>query len=428
MMTDRRHFLKHMAGASAVAVAGSQFMTNLRAAETVAKKKHKSLIILWMSGGPATIDLWDLKPGSPNGGEFKPISTAASGVQISEHLPTVAKQFKHLSVIRSLKTSEGDHMRGTQLMLTGRSPNPLVDAPSIGAVASKKLAPPELDLPSFISVGGARVGPGFLGMTYAPFTVQNPGTLPENIAPPTGVSTDRMSRRASLFKVLEDDFNKDLKGDQKSPLAAAKAHSDIYDKAMSLVVSKRKEIFNFDKEPKSLVEEYGNNNFGKGCLLARKLVEAGTVCVEVDLGGWDMHQNIFPTLANQRLPVLDKAMGTLVRDLNDRGLLKDTVIVWMGEFGRTPRINQNAGRDHYPANWSVVVGGGNLKGGHAVGATDKDGMSITDRPVTINDLFATIYKGMGIDPTPEKDASVRDNLGRPYLIAGEKFNLIKEIL
>jgi uncharacterized protein (DUF1501 family) len=265
-------------------------------------------------------------------------------------------------------------------------------------------------------------------MTYAPFTVQNPGTLPENIAPPQGISSDRMARRASLFEGLEKGFASEIQGSAAKPLAAAKAHSDMYEKAMKLVVSKRKDIFSFDKEPKSLVDEYGANNFGRGCLLARKLVEAGAVAVEVDLGGWDNHQNIFPTLANQRLPVLDKAMGTLVRDLNDRGLLQDTVIVWMGEFGRTPRINQNAGRDHYPANWSVVVGGGNLKGGVAVGATDKDGMSVADRPVSINDLFATLYQGMGIDPTPEKDASVRDNLGRPYLIAGEKFNIIKELV
>jgi hypothetical protein len=433
MMTDRRHFMKHMAGASAVALAGTSFMSRLRAVETEAKKKHKHLIVLWMSGGPTTIDLWDLKPGSPNGGEFKPINTAASGVQISEHLPNVAKQFKELAIIRSLRTTEGDHNRGTQLMLTGRTPNPLIDAPSICAIAAKKMTPEGLDLPSFITVGGGgRVGPGFLGMTYAPFTVQNPGTLPENIAPPGGVDTARMTRRASLFEGLEKGFSEaTVTGKGTGVLPAAQAHSDIYGKAMSLVVSKRKEVFQIDPtKDKALIEEYGNNGFGKGCLMARKLVEAGAVAVEVELGGWDMHANIFNTLANQRLPVLDKAMGALVADLKRTGLLQDTVIVWMGEFGRTPRINQNAGRDHYPAAWSVVVGGGKIKGGQAYGSTDKDGVSAADKPVSINDLFATIYAAMDIDPTPEKDASIRDNLGRPYLIAGEadKFKVIKELV
>ena len=210
---------------------------------------------------------------------------------------------------------------------------------------------------------------------------------------------------------------------------AARAHREVYEKALNLVVSTRKEVFNLDKEidgkpidPK-LKDEYGRRSaqrFGRGCLLARKLVEAGTACVEVSLGGWDMHQNIHTTLATRQLPNLDKAMGTLVKDLDQRGKLKDTVIVWMGDFGRTPRINQNAGRDHYPRAWCVVVGGGNIKGGVAYGATDKDGTGVAEKKVGILDLYATIYKGLGIDPTPETNASVRDNLGRPYYIAGSK--------
>ena len=179
-ITDRRHFMAHAAAGAAVTVPGLSFLTQLRAAAPDMKKKQKILIILWMVGGPATIDIWDMKPGSPNGGEHKPKPTAASGVEISEHLPNVAKQFKHLSVIRSLESTEGDHNRGTYLMHTGRSPNPLVDYPSIGSVTSLKLTPKDLDLPAFISVRGPGIGPGFLGMTFAPFNVQNPGTLPEN--------------------------------------------------------------------------------------------------------------------------------------------------------------------------------------------------------------------------------------------------------
>jgi uncharacterized protein (DUF1501 family) len=206
-----------------------------------------------------------------------------------------------------------------------------------------------------------------------------------------------------------------------------------------MVVSSRKDVFSLDKEANgqpisaALKEEYGAagtgaNGFGRAALLARKLVEAGTACVQIELGGWDMHNQIFPTLANQRLPTLDKAMGTLVKDLKDRGKLQDTVIVWMGDFGRTPRINQNAGRDHYPRAWSVVVGGGNIKGGIAYGATDANGTEVTDKKVGILDLYATLYKGLGIDPTPETNASVRDNLGRPYYVAGDKPTWITDLV
>ncbi|QEL20973.1 DUF1501 domain-containing protein [Limnoglobus roseus] len=424
-ITDRRHFMAHAAGAAAVTVPGLSFLTGLRAQAAELKKKNKSLIILWMGGGPATIDLWDMKPGTANGGEHKPISTAAgSDVKITEHLPMVAKQFKNLSIIRSLQTREGDHQRGTFLMNTGRSPSPLTEFPSIGSVMSYYQAMDveamkNADIPSFISVGGGRVGPGFLGMKYASFNVQNPGTPPENVSAP--VSMTQMDRRKVLFESLEGGFKTNV------PMDAAKAHKEVYDKALNLVTSSRKEVFNLDKEPAALREEYGRTGFGNGCLLARKLVEAGVAAVEVSLGGWDMHNGIFAAL-QRRLPELDKGMSALTRDLADRGKLKDTVIVWMGDFGRTPKINQNGGRDHWPRCWSVVVGGGNIKGGVAYGATDENGTGVKDSPVDILDLYATIYKGLGIDPSPQQVADVRDNLGRPYYIAGDKPKWIKELV
>src|SRR5207244_500049 len=206
------------------------------------------------------------------------------------------------------------------------------------------------------------------------------------------------------------------------------AHKDIYAKAFSLSVSDRRKMFEFDAKDNSALTKYGNSGFGKGCLLAKKLVEAGAVCVEVDLGGWDNHNGIFPILANQRLPVLDKAMGSLVEDLAKSGRLKDTVIMWAGEFGRTPRINANAGRDHFPRAWSVVIGGGAIKGGQVYGSTDSTGEAVKDNKVEIGDVFATVYRGLGIDPTPETNASIRDNLGRPFAIAGDKAKEIKALL
>src|SRR5229473_707324 len=209
---NRRHFMKHLAGLSALAIPGMQFVQRLRAAEPVLKKEGKSLIVLWMGGGPSHMDLWDLKPGEATGGEFKPIKSAVSGIEISELLPTVAEQFKHLSIIRSLSSGEADHMRGTQVMNTGRTPSVIVPYPSIGSVVSSLVTPKELPLPGFIGVGGTaqRIGPGFLGMTYAPFTVQNPGQPPANIrAPSLGdakLTDERLRRRQRLFYNVEDNF------------------------------------------------------------------------------------------------------------------------------------------------------------------------------------------------------------------------------
>ena len=424
-ITDRRHFLSHVAGGAAVAAPGLAFLTGLRAQAAELKKNKKSLVILWMGGGPATIDLWDMKPGTANGGEHKPTNTAADGVQITEHLPKVGKQFKHLSVIRSLTTTEGDHNRGTTLMSTGRVPNPLSEFPHIGSVLSYQYAQDveamkNMDLPAFISVGGGgRVGPGFLGMKHAAFAVQNPGNAPENVLPPEDVR-GRMERRKVLFDALEGGLKTNVPGD------SAQAHRDVYGKALQLVTSSRKDVFEFktDQDKKDLARYAPDNNgFGRGCLVAKKLLDAGVSCVEVSLGGWDMHNGIFAALT-RTLPQLDAGMAALTDDLAKSGKLKDTVIVWMGEFGRTPKINQNGGRDHWPRCWSVVVGGGNIQGGMAYGSTSADGSEVKDSPAKIGDLYATLYAGLGLDPATQ----IRDNLGRPTAIAGDKATPIKALI
>ena len=425
----RRHFMTHVAGASALAVPGFQFLNGLRAAEAKLKKENKSLIILWMGGGPSHLDLWDLKPGEQNGGEFKPIKTKASGIEISEVLPTVAAQFENLSLVRALSTNEGSHDRGTVLMNTGRQPNPVVQYPAMGAVASSLLTSKDLPLPGFIGVGGTaqRIGPGFLGMMYAPFSVQNAGQPPKNISPPGGLGSgaeqeERLRRRQRLFSTLEDDFAEGgtfptLKTSEERENAgsAAQAHESVYKKGFDLTISPLRKVFDVHSEDKKTIEMYGGekNGFGMGCLLARKLVEKGVTCVEVDLGGWDNHAGVFNAIRNNNGPRLDKGMGGLVKDLVDRGMWKNTVVLWMGEFGRTPRINQNNGRDHWARCWSVALGGGAIKGGQVYGSTTKDGMDIQDGKATLGDLFATVYKGMGLDAGTQ----IRDNLGRPLPIA-----------
>jgi hypothetical protein len=425
---NRRHFIKHVAGLSLLALPGVQFVARLRAAAPALRKQHKSLIILWMSGGPSHLDTFDLKPDSSSGGEFKPVATSVPGMEICEHLPTVARQMKHLSIIRSLVTNEGSHERGRVLMHTAYQPSVITTYPSLGAVASQQLTPKELALPGFIAVGRPADGPGFLGMNYAPFTVQNPGQPPTNIRTPDSVDELRIRRRQQLFYAVEDSFSGSLvPRDEKTKRSdAAVAHTDIYGKAFNLVADRSgKRVFDLSSEPGSLLREYGTTGiFGRGCLLARKLVEAGVPCIEIDLGGWDNHANIFPTLKRNLLPQLDKGMGTLVRDLVDRGLWKNTVLVWMGEFGRTPKINQNAGRDHWTRCWSVVVGGGGIKGGRVYGSTSKDGLDVADNPCSVGDLFATLYKGLGIDPTTQ----IRDTLGRPHNISGKDGKPIEALL
>jgi hypothetical protein len=429
---NRRHFLKHVASASALAIPGMRFLEGLAAAQNELKKANKSLIVLWMGGGPSTIDLWDLKPDASTGGEFKPIKTTAPGVEISEILPSVAKQMKHLSVVRSLVTNEGSHERGTDLMNTGRVPSQVVQFPAMGAVVSSQLTAKDLALPGFIGVGGTaqRIGAGFLGMAYAPFTVQNAGQPPANIKAPNGLGgnevevTERMQRRRRLFTTVEDNFTASTfphlrkSADRDAAGSPADAHDAVYKKGFDLTVSSLKTVFDVDKESAKTLQMYGGrqNAFGMGALLARRLVEKGVTAVEVDLGGWDTHTNNFKSLKDNLGKRLNEGMSALVADLVDRGMWKNTVVLWMGEFGRTPRINQNAGRDHWARCWSVVVGGGGIQGGQVYGSTSKDGMDVGNDPCSVGDLFATVYKGLGLDPSTQ----VRDNLGRPLAISEGK--------
>jgi len=436
---NRRHFLKHVAGYSALAVPGLEFARTIQANAQQLRANNKSIIVMWMAGGPATIDIWDLKPGRPTGGPFREIQTKASGVKISEHMPKTAEVFNNLVAIRSLTTTEGDHMRGRQLMHTSYTPNPAIAFPSIGAVAAHEIPKlagyKEISLPSYISVGGAADGPGFLGMNYSAFTVQNPGTPPQNIRAPQELGSgteleDRVRRRQRLFYELENRFmysqaphlvaglSEEARTEREAERAkfadGSKAHRDVYYKGFSLVASKEGKVFDLKGESAKTLEDYGPNQFGRSALMARRLIEAGVSAIEITQGGWDTHNQTFNAPQTNLQPTIDRGISSLVKDLVDRGRWKDTVLVWMGEFARTPRINQNVGRDHWARCWSIVIGGGAMKGGQAYGSTDEDGMAVKDNPVKIGDVFATVYKGLGIDPATQ----VRDAIGRPFAIAG----------
>jgi hypothetical protein len=412
---SRRHFMQHLAGASALAGSALAFGHTLNTHASELRRNRKSAIMLWMGGGPSTIDLWDLKPGAPTGGPFRPIATAGD-MEICEHLPQIAKVMDRLSIVRSMSTREADHQRGRYYMHTGYVPNPGVDYPSYGAVLSHELIGqrPELEIPPFVAVGGDSEGPGFLGMTWAPFSVDSNGRV-RNLE--MGLPLDRVSQRMQALHLMETNFIGENRG------SIAEEHGKVLQKTLNLMTSQQMDAFRVDREDATIRERYGENNFGRGCLMARRLVEIGVPFVEVDLGGWDNHQNIFPTLQDQRLPMMDQAMSALVEDLTQRGMLNDTAIIWMGEFGRTPRINGNAGRDHWARSWSVVAGGAGLKGGITVGQTNEDGTRVEGESYSSEDLMATVCHALGI--SLETTFTARN--GRPMKIANSG-KLIKDLV
>ncbi len=410
----RRHFMKHLAGAASMVAPAWALGHSLSVHAADLKKRHKSAILLWMGGGPSTIDLWDLKPGAPTGGPFRPIRTS-SDVEICEHLPMTAQQMHHLTIVRSMSTREADHERGRYYMHTGYVPNPNIQHPSYGSVLAHELMEQRdgLQIPPFVVVGGNSVGPGFLGMAWAPFSVDSNGRI-RNLD--MGVDETRIMQRMAVLDLIEKGFIQETRG------LAAGDHQKVLKKTLDLMTSDQMAAFQVTREPEAVQERYGKTGFGRGCLMARRLVEAGVPFIEVDLGGWDNHQNIFPTLRDQKLPEMDQAMSALVEDLAQRELLQDTAIIWMGEFGRTPRINGTAGRDHWARAWSVVVGGSGLQGGIAVGKTNADGTQCETDPYTSQDLMATVCQALGIS----LETTFTSRSGRPMKIANSG-RVIKEL-
>jgi hypothetical protein len=402
---NRRHFMQHLAGASAMAGTALAFGRTLQANSEVLSKNNKSAILLWMSGGPSTIDIWDMKPGASTGGPFRPIATNAD-LEVCEHMPMMAKNMDKVSIIRNMSTREADHSRGTYYMHTGYVPNPNITHPSYGSVIAHELTGtrPDLEIPPFVAIGGNSEGPGFLGMTWAPFSVNSNGQIRDL---DLGLRPDQVTRRVEALRMIENQFI-----DQNRGMAASE-HAKVINKTLKLMSSDQMRAFRVGEEPADVQERYGRNNFGRGCLLARRLVEAGVPFVEVDLGGWDNHQNIFPTLQNNRLPELDRGMSALLEDLYQRGRLNDTAVIWMGEFGRTPNINGNAGRDHWARCWSTVVGGAGLKSGIAVGKTNEDGTQVEGHSYSSEDLMATICRSLGIS----LETTFTSSSGRPMKIA-----------
>ncbi len=425
----RRDFVR-MSLASAFGVSYSGWLPRLAlAAGGEVAAKHKAVVLLWMSGGPSQTDTFDLKTEHPNGGPSKSIETAVSGIRISEHLPGVAKQMKDMAIIRSLTTTEGDHDRATRAMLTGHKPGQEgVNYPSLGSLFAKELGDESGELPPYVSVAPMRFGeaggPGFLGPNYAPLVVSGASNDPEaranlsieNLKPPAGVTKDSLEKRFEISKFLQDDFNKSAKS------ASVKSHKANFERARRMIESNAKGAFKLDEETAALRDKYGRNPFGQGCLLARRLVERGVAFVEVTLGGWDTHTDNFAAV-KRLCETLDPAWSSLTDDLRERGLLDSTLVVWMGEFGRTPKINMTNGRDHFPVAWSTVLGGGGIKGGQVIGSTGNAGTEVTNRPVRLADLYATMCAGIGVSPEHENISPE----GRPIPIVDRGGKVVEEL-
>ena len=402
--TFSRRDLYRIATASLGGISCSGWLPHL--AMAAGKKPPKACILLWMAGGPSQLETLDPKPGNRNGGPTKAISTAVSGIELSENLPGLAKQMKDVALIRSMKTREGDHGRATQLMMTGYRPmGGMIEYPVLGSMVSHRLKTGDSPLPGFVSIAPFRLGnlgPGFLGPEHSPLVVSGSSNDPNARANLTvenldvaGGDLEILAERQSLLSMLRQ-------GAPSDSLAAVK-HASVYDQAMRMVETRGEGAFELDQEKTELRDAYGRNRFGQGCLLARRLVERGVPFVEVTLdrsGGqsWDSHVNNFSTVTSM-CEVLDPAWSTLLSDLRDRGMLESTMVVWMGEFGRTPQINPNRGRDHFPDAWSVALAGGAIAGGQVYGRSAKDGMEVVDNPVSAKDLYATILEGLGVDST-----------------------------
>jgi uncharacterized protein (DUF1501 family) len=398
---SRRGFLRTLAATGAVA--GLRWGDCLSAYAGELKKQGRACILLWMAGGPSQFETFDPKPGSDNQGPTKAIPTNVPGVQIAEHWTHTARVMDELAVIRSMTSREGNHGRATYLLHTSYPPSGGIVHPGFGSLVAQQLGAADFDLPHFVSISGASVGPSFLGVRYAPFVVTDPNQPPDNLVPP--VSKDRLTRRLELMKDLEEPLARTGAG----PLV--KEHQTLYDQTAQMVLSPRTRAFNLDAEPDRTREVYGRSAFGQGCLMARRLIEAGVTFVEVQSSGWDTHGNELATL-KKLIPPVDQGTAALIADLKARGLLEKTLVIWMGEFGRQPRINLTAGRDHYPQAFNLALAGAGVRGGRVIGATDKDGVEVIERPVSVQDLFCTFCQALGVDPRAENQS----NVGRPLKI------------
>ena len=414
MHNSRRDFLK----VGSLGFLGINLPNFLRAAATQRPAgKAQSCILLWLEGGPSQMDTWDPKSNSA----FKAIGTNVPGIQISELLPQLATRMDKLAIVRSMQTKGNDHPQGTHYAITGHEPNPAMHFPSIGSILAREVGPRNAMPPNILVPQWERsrqyeeyFRAGFLGPDYDPMTLPDPAKKDFRVADltlPKAVSDRAVHSRQAFLKVVDQHYRAAYEG-------AEHANMDGFtSQAWKMLLNPTvRDAFDLSKEPEKLKDKYGRDSIGQSALLARRMVEAGARFVTAagyHGNSWDTHAKNDEGHRDRLCPTLDRTLSALLDDLSDRGLLESTVVLAMGEFGRTPFVNPDLGRDHWPQCWSLALGGGGIKGGQIVGSSDEQGANVTSRPTSMGDLFATIYKAFGIDWTKEYDTPI----GRPVKIA-----------
>lgn len=393
-----------------------------RAASRRREERPKSLITLWMNGGMSQLETWDPHPGTPTGGEVKDISTSAKDMRISEMLPQLAEQMHLCTVIRSLTSKEGDHERGSAFVKTGYRPEPTLKYPTLGAIAAHELPDPKIEIPQHVALapsGFVTPEGGYLGNEWDAFRVFTPGDGLSNLK--SFVSKERQADRLKGLSVVSKQFESNRQFGVTRTL-----HQNTLDRALTMMTSEQLKAFELDAEPAAVRKAYGDTSFGKGCLVARRLVEVGVRSIEVNLSGFDTHVSNHEGHITQT-KILDPAIATLLKELKERDLLDSTIVLCMSEFGRTPSINPAGGRDHWPNWFSCMIAGGGFREGTVIGATPSDlpkqssnmqmmagGKTIgPEDPIQVPELYATIMAAMGIDARKE----IMTPIGRPIRFA-----------
>jgi hypothetical protein len=410
---SRRSFLQG-ATTGALSVMGFAGLTQARASETLAKAQ-KQVVVFWLSGGVSQLETWDPKPGTDTGGPFQTIETSVPGVHICELLPYTAKQMHHLALVRGINTKEGDHGKGAYIMQHGYKQTPGFEYPHLGSAFSSLLTPQGSPLPGYIHVnGGANAkDASFLGPRHGPVGLVN-GKIPDNLDRPAGLAAEADAKRRALRTKVSQQFSPGRRATD------TEAYSASYDQAAALMA--RKDIFDFSTVSESDLARYGKHDLARHCLMARKLVENGVTFIKINHREYDTHSENF-NFHIEQLGEFDQPFAAFVEDMHDRGRLQNTLIIVMCEFGRTPKINQRVGRDHWGTAWSIAVGGAGIKGGAVVGKTNDNGTQVIDREVNGGHLFHTYYKAVGIDSSkPFWDGD------RPFEKADPKTAAIHEIL
>lgn len=414
---SRRGFLAGALGGTLGALAFDPFARPSLAREL--DRQQKRVLMIWLHGGSSQLETWDPKPGTKTGGPFQAIPTSVPGVHICELLPYTAKQMHHLALVRGLNTAEDDHSKGAVIMHTGRRPEAAMKWPHFGSVCAKLLADRDNPLPGYIHITPAGNGgvnsedAAFLGPRYASVALSD-GHAPANLDRPAALSADADQQRHAFRTHANQRFLRSRR------TAQTEAYTQSYEQAAQLM--RKRALFDIDKEPPAVVDRYGRHDFGRHCLMARRLLEGGAAFVKVAHSNYDTHHENFDFHIEQ-LGEFDRPFATLLDDLHDRGLLSSTLVVVLSEFGRTPNINRNYGRDHWSRAWSIALGGCGIKGGSVSGKTNADGTAVADRPVHGGHLFHTYLRALGFDS--KKNFYIEQ---RPIAIADPKASPITEVL